>query len=312
MSTAFISHPLCLEHETGEHHPEAPARLQAIQDRLIARRLFDFLLDRDAPEATREQLQRVHDDSYLFWIDEKLEEAIYHGHAYLDPDTLMSPHSLEAARRAAGAAILAVQMIMEGKVRNAFCCVRPPGHHAERKRTMGFCIYNNVAIGIAEALERWGLARVALVDFDVHHGNGAENIFLNDERVLFCSSFEHPFFPEVPFVENHPRIICTPLKATAAGPEFRAVVTERWLPAIDAFKPQMIFISAGFDAHAFDDMSHVRLLEADYAWITERIVELADRHCGGRIVSLLEGGYDPQSLARSVEAHLRVLMDLPE
>ena len=307
MLTAFISHPDCLGHETGPGHPESPARLHAIEDRLIEVQLYYLLRHLDAGEATREQLQRVHDASYLDALD---AIEVSDGLRHLDPDTVIGPNSLRAARRAAGAVVTAVEIVLKGEVNNAFCAVRPPGHHARRDRAMGLCIYNNIAVGVAHALEAHGLERVAVLDFDVHHGNGTEEIFADDPRVMICSTFQHPFYPDIPFEENGNRIICAPFQAGAGSNEFRAAVEARILPAMDRFRPQMLFISAGFDAHRNDDMSAIRLTEADYAWVTGRMVELARRHAGNRIVSTLEGGYELRSLARSVEAHLRALMEL--
>jgi acetoin utilization deacetylase AcuC-like enzyme len=205
---------------------------------------------------------------------------------------------------------MAVDHIMRGEMDSAFCAVRPPGHHARRRQAMGCCIYNNIAVGVAHALETHGLERIAILDFDVHHGNGTEDIFAADPRVMICSAFQHPFYPDIPFDENGSRIICAPLHANAGSTEFRSAVEQKFLPALERFQPQMIFISAGFDAHRDDDMSDINLSEADYAWITGRIVELAGKYAGKRIVSALEGGYELRSLARSVEAHLRALMEL--
>ncbi len=307
MRTAYISHADCLQHDTGTGHPECAARIGAIQDRLITAHLYDFLRHYDAPEVTEQQLLRVHDADYLQSVADSVpRDGLY----YLDPDTPISPLSLKAAKRAAGASILATDLVMSGEVSNAFCAVRPPGHHAERHRTMGFCVYNNVAVGVAHALEEHGLERVAIVDFDVHHGNGNEQIFSEEERVMVCSSFQHPFFPETPIDEEHERIVSAPLEATAKSEEFRAAIENVWLPALHQFKPQMIFVSAGFDAHLEDDMSGVSLTEVDFRWITEKILELADAYCEGRVVSSLEGGYELSALARSVETHLRVLMNL--
>jgi acetoin utilization deacetylase AcuC-like enzyme len=305
--TAFISHPDCIGHETGPGHPESPARLHAIEDRLIEVQLYYLLRHFDTGEATREQLQRVHDASYLDALD---AITVPDGLRHLDPDTVIGPNSLRAARRAAGAVVTAVEIVLQGEVNNAFCAVRPPGHHAGRDRAMGLCIYNNIAIGVAHALEVHGLERVAILDFDVHHGNGTEEIFADDPRVMICSTFQHPFYPDTPFEENGSRIICAPLQSGDGSSEFRAAVEARILPAMDRFRPQMLFISAGFDAHRNDDMSAIRLTEADYAWVTGRMVKLARRHAGNRIVSTLEGGYELRSLARSVEAHLRALMEL--
>jgi len=307
MPTAFISHPDCLRHETGEGHPESAARLHAIEDRLIEVQLYYLLRHLDASEATREQLLRVHDAAYLDALD---AIKVPDGLCYLDPDTAIGPHSLRAARRAAGAMVMAVEHVMQGDVYNAFCAVRPPGHHARRDRAMGFCIYNNIAVGVAHALEVHGLERVAILDFDVHHGNGTEEIFAADPRVMVCSTFQHPFYPDIPFEENGSRIICAPLQAGAGSGEFRTAVESRFLPVLEDFRPQMLFISAGFDAHRDDAMSAINLIDADYAWVTRQIVELAHRHARNRIVSTLEGGYELRSLARSVEAHLRALMEL--
>jgi acetoin utilization deacetylase AcuC-like enzyme len=307
LKTAYITHPDCLLHDTGVGHPENAARLQAINDRLMAAQLYDFLRHYDAPEVTREQLLRCHDASYLDQVEKLMPQS---GYAHLDPDTVVSPQSLQAAKRAAGAAVKAVDLIMQEDLCNAFCSVRPPGHHAEKMRTMGFCVYGNASIGAAHALEAYGLERVAILDFDVHHGNGSEDIFRDDRRVIVCSTFQHPFYPYTTIEERPDHIICAPLEATAKSAEFRQAVSDHWLPALNHFKPQMVFVSAGFDAHIEDDMSGVSLTEADYRWVTEQIKAVAERYAQGRIVSILEGGYEPHALARSVEAHIRVLMDL--
>ncbi len=307
MSTAFISHPDCHDHDTGEDHPENAQRLSAIEDRLLSSRISDFIKYLDAPEVTRDQLLRAHTAGYLEMIDALMPRT---GYARLDPDTVISPGSLQAAKRAAGSVILAVDRIMSGEIRNAFCSVRPPGHHAERNRALGFCIYNNIAVGVKHALEVYGLQRVAVVDFDVHQGNGTEDILLGDDRLLYCSIFQHPFFPYTPLPENSERVISIPLDASAKSAEFRAAVTDHWLPAMERFEPEMIFVSAGFDAHQDDDMSYVRLTDADFRWVTQEIVRIADMSASGRVVSALEGGYEIHSLARCVEAHMRVLMGL--
>jgi len=307
LKTAYISHPECLDHDVGEEHPECARRIGAIEDRLISSGLFDLLRHVAAPNITREQLLRIHSAEYLDWLQ---AVAPQQGYVRLDPDTFMSPATLGAAYRAAGAAVRAVDLLMAGEADNVFCCVRPPGHHAERGQAMGFCLFNNIAAGAAHALETHGLDRVAILDFDVHHGNGTEDIFLDDERVLFCSTFEHPFFPFTPLLENTANRISIPLAATARGPEFRAAVTESWLPMLDRFKPEMVFVSAGFDAHREDDMSHVSLEDSDFLWVSQQIAEVAAKSASGRIVSTLEGGYEFYSLARCVELHLRVLMGL--
>jgi acetoin utilization deacetylase AcuC-like enzyme len=307
LSTAFISHPDCHDHDTGEGHPENASRLSAIEDRLLASRISDFVRYLDAPEVTREQLLRAHTADYLAMIDAVIPRQ---GYARLDPDTVISSGTLQAAKRAAGSVILAVDQLMGGQMRNAFCSVRPPGHHAESDRALGFCIYSNIAIGVKHALEEHGLKKVAVVDFDVHQANGTENILIGDDRVLYCSIFQHPFFPYTPLPENNERVISIPLDASATSTEFRAAVTDHWLPALEQFEPEMIFVSAGFDAHRDDEMSYVSLTDADFRWVSEEIVRMADISASGRIVSALEGGYEIHSLARCVESHIRVLMGL--
>jgi acetoin utilization deacetylase AcuC-like enzyme len=306
MLVGLISHPLCLKHEMGDHHPECPQRLTAIEDQLIAQGLNMMLRHYDAPAATREQLVRVHAPSY---VDEIHARAPAEGLVSLDPDTLMNPHSLEAALRAAGSAVLGVDLVMQGEIGAAFCNVRPPGHHAERDRAMGFCIFNNVAVGAAHALAAHGLERVAIVDFDVHHGNGTEHIFAAEPRVLFCSTFQHPFYPHTGAETDTPHIVNVPLPAGADGAVFREAVTAHWLPRLEAFAPEFVFISAGFDGHIEDDMAMLALREDDYRWVTQQIQAVARRHAQGRIVSLLEGGYELHALARSAFAHIDALVD---
>lgn len=287
MTTAYISHPDCLRHEMGEGHPECPARLSAIEDQLILSGMQPFLQQHDAPLATFEQLVRVHRPEYI----ESLRAASpREGLVYLDPDTAMNSHSLTAALRAAGAVVLAVDLVMEGQVQNAFCAVRPPGHHAESARAMGFCIFNNVAVGVAHAMAKHGLRRVAIADFDVHHGNGTEQIFHDDPRVMLCSTFQHPYYPFLGADSGNEHIINVPLAAGTRGPAFREAVKKYWLPALERFHPEMVFISAGFDAHRDDDMAQMNLLEGDYAWVTQQIKDVAEKFCQGRIVSVLEGG----------------------
>ena len=307
MRTAYISHPDCRNHDTGPGHPENASRLFAIEDQFVASGLDNVLRYIDAPLVSQDQLLRVHPLAYIQAIADAIPES---GHARLDPDTVVGPKSLTAAFRAAGAVIKAVDLVMAGEMESVFCGVRPPGHHAESTRSMGFCMFDNIAVGAAHALEAHGLEKVAIVDFDVHHGNGTEEIFKDDDRILFCSTFEHPFYPFTPLRENTPNRISVPLDATAKGDEFRTAVTEHWLPALDAFEPEMVFVSAGFDAHRDDDMSHVSLTDADFRWVSERIVEAAGKSASGRIVSVLEGGYELKSLARCVDAPVRVLMGL--
>lgn len=305
MRTAYISHPVCLRHDPGSHHPESPSRLHAIDDRLIAAGVMDLLRHYEAPPVTREQLLRVHTASY---VDRVEAAAPTEGLVMLDPDTAMGLRSLEAARRAAGAAVLAVDLVMEGKVENAFCGVRPPGHHAEADRAMGFCIFNNVAVGAAHALAHHGLARVAIVDFDVHHGNGTEHIFRDEPRVRFFSLFQHPWYPYVDTSQHAPNTVHVPLKAGCGGSGFREAVNTLVLPALDDFAPEMIFISAGFDGHIEEDMGQLGLVEDDYAWITRQLMAVAARHCNSRIVSVLEGGYELSPLGRSATVHLKTLL----
>jgi acetoin utilization deacetylase AcuC-like enzyme len=307
MQTAYISHPLCLKHDMGAHHPECPARMHAIEDQLIASGLFGFLQHHEAPEATREQLLRVHTPAYL---DAIAAAAPQHGMVELDGDTSMNPFSYPAALRAAGAAVLGVDLVMAGKVENAFCNIRPPGHHAERGRAMGFCIFNNVAVAAAHALAAHGLSRVAIADFDVHHGNGTENIFHDDPRVMLCSTFQHPFYPYCGADSGNAHMINVPLAAGTGSEGFREAVTDRWLPALEDFKPELLLISAGFDAHRDDDMAMLRLTDADYGWVTEQLKKLAYKHCHRRIVSTLEGGYELHALGRSAMAHIKVLSGL--
>ncbi len=304
MHTAYVSHPDCLKHEMGADHPECPARLGAIEDQLIASGLMPYLDRYDAPLATIEQLVRVHDARYVAAIH---SAAPKHGLIYLDPDTAMNPYTWNAALRAAGAAVLATELVMEGKAANAFCAIRPPGHHAEAARAMGFCFFNNVAVGVAHAMAKYGVQRVAIADFDVHHGNGTEDIFHDDPRVMLCSTFQHPYYPFRGADSGNDHIINVPLPAGTDGPAFREAVSRDWLPALKRFKPELVFFSAGFDAHYEDEMAQLRLRETDYGWVTQQVKEIADRYAQGRMVSVLEGGYELHALGRSALAHLRVL-----
>jgi acetoin utilization deacetylase AcuC-like enzyme len=307
MQTAYITHPACQLHDMGRYHPESPERLRAIEDQLIASGLLGLLSEHEAPAASREQLIRVHDAAY---VDEIEAVAPDSGIVHLDPDTVMNPHSYRAALHAAGAAILGTDLVLGGKAANAFCSVRPPGHHAEHSRAMGFCFFNNVAIGAAHALEAYGLERVAIVDFDVHHGNGTEDIFRDDPRVMMVSTFQHPFYPYSGVAGRSQRMVNIPLAAYTKGSAFREVVESQWLPALEQFRPEAIFISAGFDAHRDDDMAALALVEDDYGWVTRQIKDVAAQHAQGRIISCLEGGYNLGALARSVTLHIKVLADL--
>ncbi len=304
MTTAYLTHPDCLRHDMGGHHPEQPARLTAIEGALHAARLLENLHRLVAHPATREQLLRAHDAAYL---DKTERSAPQNGLAFLDPDTAMNPYSLSAALHAAGALTQAVDCVMRGEVASAFCAVRPPGHHASRSHAMGFCIFNNVAIGALHALDAHGLQRVAIVDFDVHHGNGSEDIFHDDPRVMLCSSFQHPYYPFSGADSGNQHIIPMPLAAGTGSKEFRNAWLAQGLPALERFQPQMIFFSAGFDAHRNDPLAGLMLVEDDFAWITGQVMRIADRCAQGRIVSTLEGGYELEALGRSVVAHIQAL-----
>ena len=313
MNAAYYSHPSCRQHDMGQGHPECPARLDAIQDHLRATGL-DIALDfRDAPEAKTEQLERAHASAYVARLTDLLGSVEASGESrYLDPDTVACPQTLQAALHAAGAAVAATDAgLAEGPAgpKRAFCAVRPPGHHATREEAMGFCFFNNVAVAARHALDVHGLARVAIVDFDVHHGNGTEDIIAGDERVLMVSFFQHPLYPYSGAVPKGTNMVNVPLPPYTRGPAMREAVERQWLPALEAFRPQMVFISAGFDAHREDELGQMGLVEADYAWLTQQLVGVAERHAQGRIVSCLEGGYHLGALARSVAAHLRVLAE---
>lgn len=304
--TAYISHPDCFKHDMGLYHPECPQRLKAIEDNLFASGLMDQLQQYEAPRATVEQLSRAHSPDYIKSIQAASPES---GLAYLDPDTAMNPHTLNAALRAAGAAVMAVDLIMSQQVKNAFCAVRPPGHHAESAHAMGFCLFNNVAVGVAHAIEQYRLQRIAIADFDVHHGNGTEDIFRNDARVMLCSTFQHPYYPYRGADTISKHIVNIPLAAGCDGTTFRKAVTGRWLPALDEFQPEVLFISAGFDGHADDELAQFLLADADYVWVTQQLKALAEKTAEGRIVSMLEGGYDLHALGRCVTAHIKTLSD---
>ncbi|ODU07886.1 MAG: deacetylase [Rubrivivax sp. SCN 71-131] len=310
MSTLFYSHADCRLHDMGAGHPECPQRLDAISDHLIATGLDIMLQHQDAPLATLEQLQRAHSAAYVLQLRDMLERVRDSGESRaLDPDTVAGPGTWQAALRAAGAAVAATDEVIAGRARNAFCAVRPPGHHATRDEAMGFCFFNNVAVAARHALDAHGLHRLAIIDFDVHHGNGTEDIVAGDERILMCSFFQHPLYPHSGAVPKGTNMINVPVAPYTRGPELRQAIEAMWWPRLDDFRPQMVFVSAGFDAHREDDLGQLGLVEADYEWITRRLVEVAGRHAGGRLVSCLEGGYALSALARSVAAHLRVLAE---
>jgi acetoin utilization deacetylase AcuC-like enzyme len=297
MTTVFYSHAECRLHDMGPGHPECPQRLDAITDHLLATGL-DIALDfRDASGASLEQIERAHAAGYVLQLKDVLEQVQAEGQPRaLDPDTVAAPGTWRAALRAAGAAVAATDDVLDGRANNAFCAVRPPGHHATRDETMGFCFFNNVAVAARHALDVRGLQRVAVIDFDVHHGNGTEDIVAGDERILMCSFFQHPLYPYSGAVPKGENMVNVPVAPYTRGPELRETIAAMWLPRLEEFRPEMIFISAGFDA--------------DYEWITQELKRVADRHSGGRIVSCLEGGYALSALARSVAAHLRVLAEV--
>ncbi len=307
MKTALVTHRDVVRHEISPGHPECPQRIDAILDELMKRDLHDFLALHEAPLATREQLQLAHPEAY---IDVIFDKAPSSGSVSLDPDTAMNPYTLDASLRAAGAGVLATDLVLSGAHRNAFCLVRPPGHHAERDQAMGFCFFGSVAIAARHALEHHGLSRVAILDFDVHHGNGTEDIVDGDPRILFCSSFQDPFYPGGYRANVVDQRVNVPLASGTSSAVFRDAVTAQWLPALEQFKPEMLFVSAGFDAHVEDPLAGLALGDEDYAWITRQLLTVADTHCGGRLVSMLEGGYALPALARSATAHIRELMQL--
>jgi acetoin utilization deacetylase AcuC-like enzyme len=309
MSTAYITHADCLRHEMGAGHPECPDRLNAVNEEMRTSGLLAELRCLEAPLASIDDLKRVHRAAY---VDLIFENAPEEGYLQLDPDTAMNPYSLAAAQRAAGAGILAVEEVMSGRASNAFCAIRPCGHHATQVRSMGFCIFNNIGVAAAYALEKKGLERVAIIDFDVHHGNGTEDMFSPPhwhKRVLMASFFQHPFYPYSGTTHPAPNMINVPLAAGSDGAAAKQAVETQWLPALENFKPQMIFISAGFDAHREDLLGGMKLVEADYAWMTHELKAIASRHSNDRIVSMLEGGYNLSALGRSAVAHVRALSE---
>jgi len=308
MTTLLYTHPACLEHDPGPYHPESPARLRAVLAALDTPE-FVRLERREAPEAAIEDLARVHPRAFV----ERLLAAVpQSGHRGIDADTILSPASGRAALRAAGAVAAAVDAVVAGEADNAFCAVRPPGHHAEPGRAMGFCLFNNIAVGALRAREAHGLARVAVVDFDVHHGNGTQARFAEDASLLYASTHQFPLYPGTGAASETGvgNIVNVPLRPMSGSREFRLGMTREILPALDAFRPEMVFISAGFDAHRNDPLAQLALEDADYSWVTEQLLDLARRHAKGRVVASLEGGYDLAALAASAAAHLRVLMSI--
>ncbi|MBA5690025.1 histone deacetylase family protein [Rugamonas apoptosis] len=309
MSTAIYSHPDCQRHDMGDWHPECPARLQAIADQLISAQVHDLVEHREAPLARQADLERNHSANAIAMVRDNVPAE--GGACYpIDGDTLLNAWSWQAALRAAGAAVAATDAVIDGEIGNAFCAIRPPGHHARPSEPMGFCLFNNIAIAARHALDARGLKRVAIVDFDVHHGNGTAESFAHDPRVLMASFFQHPFYPYTEPEPITPTCVNVPVPARSGGDVIRKLVTEQWLPALHAFQPEMIFISAGFDAHREDDLGGMALVEADYAWLTQQMMEVARLYAGGRIVSALEGGYNLSALGRSVVAHVKALAEL--
>ena len=308
MSTLLYTHPACLEHDPGSHHPESAARLRAVLEAL-EESAFARLERREAPEAAIEDLCRVHPRRHV----ERLLRAVpKSGHVGIDADTIMSPRSGEAALRAAGAVVAAVDSVITREADNAFCAVRPPGHHAEPERAMGFCLFNNIAVGALHARAAHGLERIAVIDFDVHHGNGTQAAFETDERLLYASTHQYPLYPGTGAASETGvgNVVNVPLRPLSGSSQFRTGMSQRILPALDDFRPELVMISAGFDGHRRDPLAQLMLEEADYVWITERLIEIAHRHAGGRLVSALEGGYDLSALGASVAAHIRVLMSV--
>ncbi|ACI97998.1 histone deacetylase family protein [Rhodospirillum centenum] len=306
MHTALFTHSACLDHDTGEGHPECQERLRAVL-RALEDEAFMFLDRREAPRVTREQLERVHPASYLDSLEAAMPQS---GYATLDADTLVSPGSWEAALRSAGAVCAAIDAVLAGEARNAFCAVRPPGHHAEPDKAMGFCLFNNVAVGAAHA-RACGLRRVAIIDFDVHHGNGTQTYCQHDPSLLYLSTHQWPLYPGTGSAREHgdyDNVVNACLGPMSGSPEFRHAVQTKLLPRLDAFRPEILLISAGFDAHSRDPMAGLHLMEDDFAWVTEKLGEVAAKHAAGRMVSALEGGYDLRALANSAAVHVKVLM----
>jgi len=307
MTTAYITHADCLRHEMGRGHPESPERLSSVNEHMRSAGLLQSLLSLDAPLAATEDLKRVHREAY---VDLIFANAPDEGYLQLDPDTAMNPYSLPAARRAAGAGVLGVETLMSGRAVNAFCAVRPCGHHATQSRSMGFCIFNNIAVAAAYALDKAGLERVAIIDFDVHHGNGTEDIFSApqwQDRVLMASFFQHPFYPYSGTDNPAANMVNVPLAAGSDGGAARRAFEAYWLPALEEFEPQLLLISAGFDAHRDDLLGGLALVEDDYVWMTRELMTIAARFAHQRIVSMLEGGYNLTALGRSAAAHVRAL-----
>ncbi len=310
MTAIIISHDDCLKHQMPDGHPECPERISAIANQLLSSGLDFCLIHKEAEEVSQEQLLRVHTEEYLSSLEQASpqegEKAVYFGE-----DAWLSSGTLRAAKLAAGAAVQGVDFVLSGTNDAVFCNVRPPGHHAEHNKAMGFCFYCNAAIAAAHAKEQFGLKRVAIVDFDVHHGNGTQDIFVDDPSVLYFSSFQYPFYPHSDVTPGKPNIVNVPLDSSASSEEFRQAITDICLPALEQFSPELLIISAGFDAHTLDDMSSICLMDMDYQWVSEQLRKFVDNNdnCKG-VVSILEGGYDLGSLARSACAHIKAIAKL--
>nr|WP_163503313.1 histone deacetylase family protein [Halomonas socia] len=309
MITAYITHPRCMDHHMGPQHPESPLRLEAIRARLALAGVLQQTMQSEARPATDEQLLRVHPARHLHALDKCVPDD---GLVTIDAgDTLMNPHSLDAARVAAGAVVRGVDQVFRHQADNVFCAVRPPGHHAEASDAMGFCFYNNVAVGAAHARETYGALRIAILDFDVHQCNGTIDIFKDDPEILICTSFQYPFYPWRYLRSDSHNVVNTPLEAGCDSQAFRRAIEDDWLPALHAFKPDLVLISAGFDAHRDDPMAELNLDEADYHWVTRLAMEIAALYADNRLVSVLEGGYDTDALGRCAEAHVKALLGQP-
>lgn len=304
MSLAIISHPDCRLHDPGPGHPEQFARISTTQDALKRYHFKPAATFYTAPTATRSHLIQAHSESYVDWI---FSISPKEGQVSIDADTIMGPETLSAALHAAGSVILAVDLVMQHKQKVAFCNVRPPGHHAEREKAMGFCFFNNVAVGVRHAINQYHVKKIAIIDFDVHHGNGTQDIFQFDKNIMYCSSFEHPLFPGYEPEMDSSHVISVPLDANTAGPLFREKVSAAWFDRLSAFQPELIFFSAGFDAHVADPLGNLALTVEDFVWLTEQIGKIAKVYTEGRMISVLEGGYNLKALAECVPAHVNAL-----
>ncbi len=307
MTTLFLTHPSSLKHDMGPDHPERPDRIRAIE-RILEHERFQTLIRDRAPRGDISTITRVHPEAYVRSLE---EAAPTEGHVSLDGDTSMNPGTWDAALHAIGAACQAVDEVMVRRVTNAFVAMRPPGHHAETATPMGFCFFNNAAVAARHAQKVHGAERIAIMDFDVHHGNGTQEIFWNDPSVMYASTHQMPLYPGTGAKNetgDHDNIVNAPLRAGDAGPQFREAMEQVVLPRLHAFRPDLVIVSAGFDAHRRDPLANINLLEEDFGWATAKLMDVADKHAGGRVVSLLEGGYDLEGLARSVAAHVMTLM----